>query len=85
MKIFTTNAYGPIVSNPLILSTSTMESITEIAEKYVLYNSDLRILIYRKGKYCVFSDTDQPENSSNSGIIDHIVYFSFQLSITVVK
>jgi len=48
-----------------------MESITEIAGKYVLYNSDLRILICRKGKYCISSDADQPEDSPNSGIIDH--------------
>ena len=41
-----------------------MESITEIAEKYVLYHSDLRILICRKEKHCLSPGEDKPEDTT---------------------
>lgn len=48
-----------------------MESITGIAEKYIIYNSTLKILICRKGQHCISPRTNKAGESKNHGIIDH--------------
>ena len=48
-----------------------MESITEIAEKYILYNSDLRILICRPEKHCISPGINKSDDSRNIGVMGH--------------
>ena len=70
-KIFTNTSYAPTPCNHLILLTSMMESITETAGKYVLYNPDLKVLICRNEKHCVSPGTDKPGDPRNFGVISH--------------
>jgi len=48
-----------------------MESIIKIAEKYVTYNSTLKILICRKEQHCISPGANKTGESKNYGIIDH--------------
>lgn len=48
-----------------------MENDSEIAEKYIIYNSELKALICRKEKHCISPDADKAGGSQNYGIMDH--------------
>ena len=48
-----------------------MESITEIAGKYIIYNSDLRILICRLEKHYISPGVEKDGIPWNCGVLNH--------------
>jgi Orsellinic acid/F9775 biosynthesis cluster protein D len=71
VKNFHHKSYAPKTHDHLILLISMTESIAEIAGKYVIYNSDLKVLICRKEKHCISPGANRVGESRNYGIMDH--------------